>query len=262
MKTLILIIAALVLSSIAYSEVDEDCLVEPMFYELAGVYTYEKEFFSEFAYNHNTDSLLLDTCSSYPGNWIYYGKIFRCSLTMNIFPRDSVYEFDPDSVYKKLYYTKNDLPSEYQYLYDELDSLEILFGEYEFIDLELTFPDTTDFDKRFLGIEFKNYYKLDQLTSRLKQLSFMDSLYFEMPSYLSTSVENRDDMEVFIYPNPATDILEIKTDLRVLQVKILDINGRVVIESENNDRIDIKHLISGIYFLKINDKYFHKFIKE
>lgn len=76
-------------------------------------------------------------------------------------------------------------------------------------------------------------------------------------------VENSFDKELFtIYPNPATDMLEINTDIPVLQVKILDINGRMVIESENNDRIDIKHLISGIYFLKINDKYFHKFIKE
>jgi len=59
-----------------------------------------------------------------------------------------------------------------------------------------------------------------------------------------------------ISPNPAADFVVIKSKLTVESVDIFDANGRKVSGSLslNHDKIDIRHLSSGVYLLKINYK--------
>jgi hypothetical protein len=71
-----------------------------------------------------------------------------------------------------------------------------------------------------------------------------------------------------IFPNPATDILQlkVKNNQTINQITIRDITGKTVMSPTfNNNTVDIKKLNSGIYFLqaKINDKTVtQKFIKK
>jgi len=53
-----------------------------------------------------------------------------------------------------------------------------------------------------------------------------------------------------LYPNPTSDVLYIETSLETLNSIIYDINGKVILES-NQKEIDLSRVSVGIYFIKI-----------
>jgi len=52
-----------------------------------------------------------------------------------------------------------------------------------------------------------------------------------------------------VYPNPAKSTVTITTENGIDQVIIFDTNGKTVLKS-NNERVNVEHLQSGIYFLQ------------
>lgn len=264
MKTLILIIAALVLSSIAYSEVDEDCLAEPLYSVIGPTYTYSDEFFEEYMYNVNAGKVRLDTCHSTPGNWIYYGKFFDIYFSLNIFPRDTVFEYDEDSLFKYIRYYPKDLQPQYQYLSDELDSIQSMFGDYYFVDFMTLVPDTTEMRPlRRLKLHFEEYESVDSIFTKIMQFDFVDTLTWEMPVVIS-SVGDDYQNKTFVYPNPSVNTLQIESNLVVSSIKIIDYSGNEIksIQGMALKTVNIEDLPTGTYFIIINNKYSHKFIKE
>lgn len=58
--------------------------------------------------------------------------------------------------------------------------------------------------------------------------------------------------QIQIVPNPVEDVLNIKTNLKILSVSISDINGRVVMKSDYaQNYLDVSHLKKGVYFATI-----------
>ena len=56
---------------------------------------------------------------------------------------------------------------------------------------------------------------------------------------------------LIVFPNPAHDILQFKTETAINQVEIIDLTGRIVLKtniSNHEQQIDISKLNSGIYF--------------
>ena len=79
-----------------------------------------------------------------------------------------------------------------------------------------------------------------------------------------TSLNELNGEGIIIYPNPTKDILNIDTRLEI-NVKIYDIMGKLLINEENNNRIDISTVSSGIYNMIITHdkmKWSKKIIKE
>ncbi len=62
--------------------------------------------------------------------------------------------------------------------------------------------------------------------------------------------------DAFVSPNPTSDFVTIKTKLTISSVDILDMSGRTFISNVgmNNDKIDLRNLSAGTYFLKLNYK--------
>jgi hypothetical protein len=82
-------------------------------------------------------------------------------------------------------------------------------------------------------------------------------------SFLESSTKSLISLEnLYIYPNPAQGELNIRwsgaSDV-TLNVEVLDMTGKVVIESEldtqksNTYRMDIQNLESGMYFIRLSD---------
>lgn len=72
------------------------------------------------------------------------------------------------------------------------------------------------------------------------------------------------DEELVVYPNPATEILEIRSHESDLEQSVLvfDLSGRKLLEQKITDnRIDISAFTKGIYFLKAGNAV-KKFVKE
>ncbi len=87
------------------------------------------------------------------------------------------------------------------------------------------------------------------------------------PSGIPTGIENAITSGQFkIYPNPATDILNIEaTSLEITKVEILSLTGRTVFSQKefSENSIDISALSNGIYILQISSgdqQYVSKFV--
>ena len=80
----------------------------------------------------------------------------------------------------------------------------------------------------------------------------------------NVGIEEFSNMEINIYPNPAKNKVMIKSN-NVFNYKIIDLSGKIVMSGDNNKsaiEVDIDHLNSGAYFIKINNKENYKLIIE
>lgn len=69
---------------------------------------------------------------------------------------------------------------------------------------------------------------------------------------------------VSVFPNPASEVLNIESELNIQKTEIIDRNGRLVISSSGRE-LDVSLLLAGLYFVKcyVADKklYYSKFVK-
>ena len=70
---------------------------------------------------------------------------------------------------------------------------------------------------------------------------------------VATSVENFDQLNVRIYPNPANNYIFIDGIDKINSVELIDINGKVVTCGANN-KIDISTFKRGMYFVRISNE--------
>ncbi|WP_430813934.1 N-acetylmuramoyl-L-alanine amidase [Carboxylicivirga sp. RSCT41] len=84
---------------------------------------------------------------------------------------------------------------------------------------------------------------------------YFDDLRFAIrEAYQPTSVKNYKELNLTIYPNPVRDKLTVKSDERIIEVSVYDMYGRIVDAEEcheNRAELNVSHLTSGVYILKI-----------
>lgn len=76
----------------------------------------------------------------------------------------------------------------------------------------------------------------------------IDNITLFADTYLST--ESFNAPVVVVYPNPAEDLIQIVSSEEVKQITVLDLNGRVIMMS-NNTSLDIHDLQAGMYIMFI-----------
>ena len=71
-----------------------------------------------------------------------------------------------------------------------------------------------------------------------------------------TSVQGFEEkMSINVYPNPASDVLNIESDTPLSILQVFDLNGREILtDLKASNTINISMLQSGVYFLKLFDK--------
>lgn len=82
---------------------------------------------------------------------------------------------------------------------------------------------------------------------------------------LPTSLDEIAESEIKIYPNPTTGLIKIETDQNFSTIKIFDVAGRLLLDRNFTNEIEIGAFVSGIYFLELGGKdgiYRKKIIKE
>jgi len=82
---------------------------------------------------------------------------------------------------------------------------------------------------------------------------------------LPTSVDEIVENEIKIYPNPTSGQLTIETERKILEIKIFDITGKLLLDRSFTNEIDLDVLASGMYLLELHSKddiYRKKIIKE
>lgn len=84
----------------------------------------------------------------------------------------------------------------------------------------------------------------------------------------AASVNNAEINSIEIFPNPVNNLLTINSkDTAIQKVEVLNIIGKKVIQLNNLDtlnryQLDVSNLNEGLYFIKINNSKFKKFLKK
>lgn len=76
-----------------------------------------------------------------------------------------------------------------------------------------------------------------------------DYLYLSVNS--TSLVDEKFDAEIIINPNPIQKSLLVETELEYDRIEILDINGKVVLESNFKKQYDLSSIKRGIYFVSV-----------
>ena len=74
--------------------------------------------------------------------------------------------------------------------------------------------------------------------------------------YVMGLKENQKENIIRVYPNPASDILNLDNSMssEACKIKMIDLLGRTTLEAELSKQINIKEIKAGIYFLQLFDK--------
>lgn len=68
--------------------------------------------------------------------------------------------------------------------------------------------------------------------------------------FYSSNNESSKIVDFQLYPNPAIDIIQLKTDMKFDALEVMDINGQVILSKKGHDQsLNIENLVSGSYFL-------------
>ena len=75
--------------------------------------------------------------------------------------------------------------------------------------------------------------------------------------YVGGSMGLQDEiyLDFILYPNPSQDYINLETDLNDFIIEIYDMLGKKVYVSQNQKRINIMQLDSGMYFLNLSSKF-------
>jgi hypothetical protein len=82
---------------------------------------------------------------------------------------------------------------------------------------------------------------------------------------LSINLDEKKITEVKIFPNPTSDILNIKTSFKINNVSVVDMVGRKINVKLENNKLDVKNLVAGTYLISIETDggiFSQKFIKN
>ncbi len=67
---------------------------------------------------------------------------------------------------------------------------------------------------------------------------------------IETDIKNLQNTQISIFPNPTNGIINIETQEQIEKITILDISGKIILETTNTE-IDLSKQKTGTYFVKI-----------
>lgn len=93
---------------------------------------------------------------------------------------------------------------------------------------------------------------------RIKATDGINMYFSEEFTYktgLYTGIEiNNSFQEVIVYPNPANNYLNIKSTYPIEKTEFMDVNGRVLFVTTNENLLNISNYPAGLYFVKVCTK--------
>jgi Secretion system C-terminal sorting domain len=130
---------------------------------------------------------------------------------------------------------------------------------YQWIDCTTMLPMIGDTNQSFSALVSGSYAVV------LTKNGCMDTSACQFINAVEVS-ENNFPFQIKILPNPATNLISIVTELKLKQIKILSISGKVIkVIQENSKEINVSDLAKGIYFIQLTregNTIIEKFIKN
>ena len=229
-----------------------------IFNEIYGEYTLCQKGDSIFHYIKSLDSLnLVMDFGATPGE---YWESFDQSNNYESFGTELNYKYQVDSI--GTIYTSDNSPlkvqhiTEYRKLWTEPDSLYRFPRQRQLIE-------HLGFKSALLPTNDGDGYTDDQLETDIK--CYEDPItglikLVENENCLTSSTSELEDLEIKIYPNPTSGILEIDglAHLNAGSVVVYDSQAKIVHKTTKTDKLNLEHLDAGYYYIQIrsNEKVF------
>lgn len=258
---LLIVMLAIYLPSIhAYSQSDTSCL---------------KLERSECTPYFNPDSVMIDSCINSPYYLQHYAKKYFLGNSL----RFNFTTWDVFVIKRVDYWWWNRDDTTYVYKWQDvndekysaektgLKKLEEKFGTFKI--LVSTENDSYKDDDDYLSNDhylllFDNYVNIDSVVAQMKKIPNIDTshVYYMKRDVHVAGVEDAvNDNECTVYPQPATDYINIKFPASKAFTSIAELYTPegILLESielpigSNSTQIDITKLSSGIYYLRINN---------
>ncbi len=145
-----------------------------------------------------------------------------------------------------------------EYIYNASDDNKVIYREYYFVEdafvlaleTEITLDSTCPSENLILPFENNLPYKVE---NEYNSQSQKVSNYYYSPLETSGVISLDGTVHTSIYPNPAKDILNIRSNQCINAVDIFDVSGRLsAVHSGPATQLDISALTQGIYYVKIS----------
>lgn len=129
------------------------------------------------------------------------------------------------------------------------------------------------FRNQFEGYDINGYFKVS-VGANGSNYSVTEFAYNTQPNgsittpcalSFSTADVDTTNSETSIYPNPVSDVLNIKTKGEIKSISVYDMFGRKMNAKVIGDKVEVKHFLSGTYLIDIETslgKSSQKFIKK
>lgn len=76
-------------------------------------------------------------------------------------------------------------------------------------------------------------------------------VYVSKQSAVGINENSEADLSVSIFPNPSANQINIKTEEKIISVKIIDANGKLIYSQQNANKTIENHLQAGLYTLEV-----------
>lgn len=76
-------------------------------------------------------------------------------------------------------------------------------------------------------------------------------VYVSKQSAVGINEKSQTDLSVNIFPNPSANQINIKTEEKILAIKIIDANGKLIYSQQNANKTIESHLPTGLYTIEI-----------
>ena len=65
------------------------------------------------------------------------------------------------------------------------------------------------------------------------------------------NIEDINETDLTVYPNPATDYININSSIEIDKIELFDLLGKLVLSTNQTSEINVSHLPIGVYLLRI-----------
>tara|TARA_R110000737_G_scaffold268624_2_gene276025 strand:+ start:6018 stop:6806 length:789 start_codon:yes stop_codon:yes gene_type:complete len=107
---------------------------------------------------------------------------------------------------------------------------------------------TFDFSAHIGGMTYDQLVVFPDFIARpADDIIYFDNI-FGAAAFLGQDEMNQDVLS--IYPNPTNGLFSVKSDNQIDNLKVFNIEGKLIIEQENSNTIDLTSFQNGIYFVE------------
>ncbi len=209
----------------------------------------------------NKDSVKKDRCPGSPTyNKLFAKKYFKLAFPPNFYPFDHILDSNETKSIIEIDSAHLGLLNRFLELQDSVGLIYFQGNQYNSADsIEYLNPTIRMFFAEYKEID----YIMEMFTNTIDSVIYFDFISgIPIPASISDDESLQNSIE--LYPNPVKNVLLIKNPFTAKdndRMELFSVDGKRILETAYQEKLDVSMLLSGSYFLRINNQTI-KFIKE